>query len=361
MCSDNTSNYSSFEDFIKGLDNNNEIKKYIYSNRSTSDFEKNVFINQLKDAFCQYNKDENDKNKKWFKNRLEYIRNFNDIQNDDQVRNYMSTIGELQIYGLLMRSLFKFRLEHKEVEDDIKTPDFIYIDDKNRQVNIEIATFLGTNKEEKLITNHTDGSKDIYPFSKPQKINENDLSGLISMLNNIKQKDEQFNEKDINILVMNLVSPLYKNLQFNFFEERYKPYYIYKCPDNAICSGGVWQAFYSKKGDNIFYSIGVTDKIEQEVYKMPYNSRFNKYPDEKYSIVDFAILNTYETTAIYQNLNRRQKIHKNIYRCLMSLNNIKLDSLWLNFPINNLEERVNYYRELGEAYLREAEESKSYI
>lgn len=356
MCSDNTSNYSSFEDFIKGLDNNNEIKKYIYSNRSTSDFEKNVFINQLKDAFCQYNKDENDKNKKWFKNQLEYIKNFNDIQNDDQVRNYVSIIGELQIYGLLMRSLFGFGLEHKEEEDGIKTSDFIYKDNKNKQVNIEIATFLGTNKEEKLISNHTDDSKEIYLFSKPQKINENDLSGLISMLNNIKQKDEQFNERDINILVINLVSPVYKNISFNFFEERYKPYYIYKCPDNAICSGGVWQAFYSKKGDNIFYSIGVTDKIEQEVYKMPYNSRF-----QGKSIVDFAIINTYEGVAIYQNFNRNKEIPKHIYKCLMSLDNIYIDNVWVNFPINNLEERVNYYRELGEAYLKEAEESKSYV
>lgn len=361
MCSNNTNNYLSYEDFIKGLCNNNEIKKYIYSNRSTSDFEKNVFINQLKDAFCQYNEDENDKNKKWFKNQLECIQKFNYIQNDDQVRNYVSIIGELQIYGLLMRSLFGFGLEHKKVEDGIKTSDFIYKDNKNKQVNIEIATFLGTNKEEKLISNHTDDSKEIYPFSKPQKINENDLSGLISMLNNIKQEDEQFNEKYINILVINLVSPLYKNLPFNFFEERYKPYYIYKCPDNAICIGGVWQAFYSKKGDNIFYSIGVTDKIEQEVYKMPYNSRFNKSPDEKYSIVDFAIINTYEGVVIYQNFNRKIEIPKHIYKCLMSLDNINIDNVWLNFPINNLEERVNYYRELGEAYLMEAKESKSYV
>lgn len=164
----------------------------------------------------------------------------------------------------------------KEVEDGIKTPDFIYRYNKNKQVNIEIATFLGTNKEEKLITNHTDGSKEIYTFSKLQKTNENNLSGLISMLNNIKQEDKQFNEKDINILVINLVSPIYKNLSFNFFNKRYKPYYIAKYMDNTIYSGGVWQSFYSKKGDNVFYRIGVMDNIDQEKYKMPYNSRFNK-------------------------------------------------------------------------------------
>ena len=361
MCSNNTNNYSSFESFINSLDGNNEIRKYIDSNRSTSDFEKNIFIKQLKDAFWKYTEDKNDINKKWFEDRLECIKNFHDIQNDDQVRNYISTIGELQIYGLLMRSLFGFGLEHKKEEKNINTPDFIYRYNKNNQVDIEIATFLGTNKEEKLITKHKDGSREIYPFSKPQKSDENDLSGLISMLNNIKQKDEQFNEEYINILVINLVSPIYKNLSFNFFEERYKPYYIAKYSDNAIYSGGVWQSFYSKKNDNIFHSIGVMDKIDQEVYKMPYNSRFNKSPDEKYSIADFAIINTYETTAIYQNLNRKQKIHKNIYRCLMSLNNIKSDSLWINFPINNLEKRVNYHRELGELYLREAEESKSYV
>lgn len=113
MCYNNTNNYSSFENFINSLDNNNQIKKYICSNRSTSDFEKNVFIKQLKDAFCQYAEDKNDKNKKWFENKLESIKNFNDIQNDDQVRNYISIIGELQIYGLLMRSLFGFGLEHR--------------------------------------------------------------------------------------------------------------------------------------------------------------------------------------------------------------------------------------------------------
>lgn len=37
------------------------------------------------------------------------------------------------------------------------------------------------------------------------------------MLNNIKQKDKQFNEKDINILVINLVSPVYENISSNFF------------------------------------------------------------------------------------------------------------------------------------------------
>ena len=357
MYSNNTNNYSNFEGFINSLDNNNEIKKYICSNRSTSDFEKNVFIKQLKDAFCQYAED---KNKKWFENKLESIKNFNDIQNDDQVRNYISIIGELQVYGLLMRSLFGFGLEYKKEEKNVNTPDFIYRDN-NSKVNIEIATFLGTNKEEKLIIKHKDGSREIYPFSKPQKADENDLRGLISMLNNIKQKDEQFNKKYINILFINLVSPIYKNLSFNFFEERYKPYYIDKYSDNAIYSGGVWQAFYSKKNDNIFYCIGVMDNIEQEVYKMPYNSRFNKSSNEKYSIADFAIINTYDTTAIYQNLNRTQDIHKNIYRCLMSLNNIKSDSLWINFPINNLDKRVNYHRRLGKAYLREAKKDRFYV
>ena len=212
--------------------------------------------------------------------------------------------------------------------------------------------------------------KDIKKYIKKNKINFKGvkvalviggfLVGTV-MLNNIKQKDEQFNKKDINILVINLVSPIYKNLSFNFFEERYKPYYIDKYSDNAIYSGGVWQAFYSKKNDNIFYCIGVMDNIEQEVYKMPYNSRFNKSFNEKHSILDFAIINTYETTAIYQNLNRKQKIHKNIYRCLMSLNNIKLDSLWINFPINNLEKRVNYHRRLGKAYLREAKKDRFYV
>ena len=361
MCYNNTNNYSSFENFINSLDNHNELKKYIYSNRSTSsDFEKNVFVGQLKDAFCKYTEDKNDKNRKWFENKLEYIKNFNDIQNDDKARNYISIIGELQVYGLLMRSLFGFGLEHRKEEKNINTPDFIYIDDDNK-VNIEIAILLGTNKKEKLITNYADSYIGIHPFSKPQKADENDLSGLISMLNNIKQKDEQFNKKDINILFINLVSPIYKNLSFNFFEERYKPYYIIKCPYNTIYSGGLWQAFYSKKNDNIFHSIGVMDNIDQEVYKMPYNSRFNKSPDEKYSIADFAIINTYETTAIYQNLNRKQKIHKNIYRCLMSLNNIKLDSLWINFPINNLEKRVNYHRRLGKAYLREAKKDRFYV
>lgn len=185
MCSNNTNNYSSFEGFINSLDNNNELKKYIYSNRSTSDFEKNVFINQLKGAFWKYTEDKNDINKKWFEDRLECIKNFHDIQNDDQARNYISTIGELQIYGLLMRSLFGAGLEHKKEKKNINTPDFIYRYNKNNQVDIEIATFLGTNKkEEKLITKHKDGSREIYPFSKPQKSDENDLSGLISMLNN---------------------------------------------------------------------------------------------------------------------------------------------------------------------------------
>ncbi len=148
MCYNNTNNYSSFENFINSLDNHNELKKYIYSNRSTSsDFEKNVFINQLKDAFCQYAEDKNDKNKKWFEDILEYIKNFNDIQNDDKARNYISIIGELQVYGLLMHSLFGFGLEHIKEEKNINTPDFIYIDDDNNKVNVEIATLVGTNKK----------------------------------------------------------------------------------------------------------------------------------------------------------------------------------------------------------------------
>ena len=100
----------------------------------------------------------------------------------------------MQIYGLLMRSLFGFRLEHKKEEKNINTPDFIYRDN-NSKVNIEIATFLGTNKKEKLITENIDGSREVYTFSKPQKSDENDLSGLISMLNNIKQKTSSLIKK----------------------------------------------------------------------------------------------------------------------------------------------------------------------
>ena len=65
--------------------------------------------------------------------------------------------------------------------------------------------------------------------------------------------------------------------------------------------------------------------------------------------------------VIYQNFNRNIEIPKYIYKCLMSLDNINIDNLWLNYPIKNLEKRVNYHRELGELYLREAEESKSYV
>ena len=93
-----------------------------------------------------------------------------------------------------MRSLFGFRLEHKKEEKNINTPDFIYRDN-NSKVNIEIATFLGTNKKEKLITENIDGSREVYTFSKPQKSDENDLSGLISMLNNIKQKTSSLIKK----------------------------------------------------------------------------------------------------------------------------------------------------------------------
>ena len=100
----------------------------------------------------------------------------------------------------------------------------------------------------------------------------------------------------------------------------------------------------------------MNDFIKEYVYKMEYNSRF-----QRKSIIDFVILNTYEGVVIYQNFNRNIEIPKCIYKCLMSLDNINIDNLWLNYPKNNLEERVNYHRELGELYLREAEESKSYV
>mgnify|MGYP001150750480 CR=1 FL=1 len=372
-----------FLSFINSLDDDNYLKRYINSNNSSSDFEKNFFISQLANSFkiyhqTEYNINNNhlchnkniNNNKEWFKHKTNLLKNkcFNSTNSEekrmDNIRNIASIIGELQIYQLLMESLFKFKIECKKEEKDKRTPDFTYTYEDNKKnekkVNIEVATLLGTSNEDKLISSQTNNLKEVHPFSKPTNENENDLSGLISMINNIKGDQEQFCEKDINILAINLVSPLYKYTPFNFFEDRYKPYFISKCPDNAIYMGGLWQAFYSRKNDKIFYCIDIMNKIYQEVYTMPYNSRFNNddKSNEKLNIIDFAIINLYGNVAIYQNLYRNNEIDKHIYRCLMSIENISYESVWINWPNNKLKEKVNFYRELSELYINDAVNDK---
>ncbi|TXJ33661.1 hypothetical protein EPJ69_04580 [Brachyspira aalborgi] len=338
-----------FESFCEYLKNNNKINYNLLNEKNA--YYVNYFLYRIKVAFDNYSKESSDINKRWFNNRL------NIFMKDEDIRNLAGILGELQIYGLLSNSPFKYWLKCVKTTNEKKTPDFIYENYCRREkikVNIEVASSLGTKDEKKQRTEQNE----IYPYGKPKREGiDNSLSEVISMINRIKEPDSQMKEEDINILAINFVNPIGECIFLNILKERGKPYFINKEGDNnTIYTGGIWQAFYSKKGDRIFGSIGMDDYIKEEIYKMEYNSRF-----QGKSVVDFAIINTYEGVFIYQNFNRKIEIPKHIYKCLMSLDNINIDNVFLNFPINNLEERVNYYRELGEAYLKEAEESKSYV
>lgn len=355
-----------FESFCEYLKNNNKINYNLLNEKNA--YCVNYFLHKIKPAFDNYSKESKD-NKIWFNNRLNTF-----INKDKDITGLAGILGEIQIYVLLSNSSFKHGLKcvktkpttkNKSVKkaNENKTPDFIYettVENKKIKVNIEVASSLGTKKEEKKrITEQNEiYPYEIYPYGKPEREEiDNSLSEVIRMINRVKEPDSQLKEEDINILAINLVNPIGEPIFLNLLKERGKPYFINKEGDNnTIYTGGIWQAFYSKKGDRIFSSIGINDLIKEEIYKMEYNSRF-----QGKSIVDFAIINTYEGVFIYQNFNRNIEIPKHIYKCLMSLDNINIDNVFINFPINNLEERVNYYRELGEAYLKEAEESKSYV
>ena len=338
-----------FEGFVEYLKNNKEINYNLLNEKNFRYV--NYFLYRIKTAFDSYSNESDDANKIWFNDKLNTL-----TEKHKNITNHAGILGELQIYGLLNNSPFKQGLKCAKTNKNA-TPDFIYkttVDGKKIKINIEVASSLGTGDEKKRKTEQGE----IFTYGKPEREGiDNSLSELIRMMNRIKKGDIQMKEDDINILAINLVNPIGEPIFLNLLEERYKPYFIKKEGDsNTIFTGGIWQSFYSKKDDRIFVSIGMNDFIKEYVYKMEYNSRF-----QRKSIIDFVILNTYEGVVIYQNFNRNIEIPKCIYKCLMSLDNINIDNLWLNYPKNNLEERVNYHRELGELYLREAEESKSYV
>lgn len=310
------------------------------------------FFEKVKSAFDSYKKENNELNKNWFKHKLDEL-----MRDNNEITDCASILGELQIYGLLKNSFFEYGLKCQRAKKNKKMPDFTY-EFNNNKANIEVATFLGTGKDEKKISKYENGYQEIHPYGKPQgDKKDNDLSELIKMLNGIKKDESQMNKEDINILAINLVNPIGEPIFKNLLKNRTNPYFIEKYSDiNTIYMGGIWQSFYSKKDDSIFYSIGINDMIEENIYKMEYDSRF-----QRESLIDFAILNTYEGVVVYQNFNRNVKIPKNIYRCLMSLEYININNLWINWPKNNLKKRVNYHREIGKLYLKEAKKDKWYV
>lgn len=198
----------------------------------------------------------------------------------------VSVFGELNAYIFFKKSDFGDKIQcNNDKNAEKPTADFSYnINGKN--VNIEINTQEETksNKKTTHIQAGTMQSKNFRieiisccPFGYDKDIT---LANFISKINNIKEKETQFKEDEVNILFIDLsfLSPL------NLLKNHEQPFII---DDKYVIQCGlIWHSVYGNKDDTLFDKIIMDMPFETNQYSIPYQTRFyNK------SKIDFIVFN----------------------------------------------------------------------
>jgi hypothetical protein len=107
--------------------------------------------------------------------------------------------------------------------------------------------------------------------------------------------------------------------------------------NGQISSGFIWNAFYSKKYDNIYSSyLG----LSKDIIKMEFDGRFTK------SNIDFVIIDCFTQKVIFENHNSTKTPPNELYKAFFQLYNLNNQNSILSFNRKNqLSELIKFERE----------------
>lgn len=241
--------------------------------------------------------------------------------------NFNGLLGEIRAYGELLE-LKASSLDLTEIKTPMDGSDFIAIlNDQNIHVEVNTPQKSGKVTSRGLETKKTEGEKHTIkmeigenaPYGFPVRDIDNVQYEAVSKFAQIKQNKEkkQFKENDISILWLDINDPTI--FMFNQIE--------YTTPilsfNGLITSGFMWNAFYSKRGDNIYSNYSYLDK---DVIKMEFDGRFNSD-----SNIDFVIIDCFTHKVIFENQNSTKDIPTALYKLFFNLHNLNNQYSYLSF------------------------------
>ena len=317
-----------YTDFIDSLVSDHPLKMYAYNEHNKVCV---AFYNELECAFTQLSGDYN--NREWFYEKI------NSLQDDITIENVSSILGEFRAYSIIKSSYFGNNLIcNKSDGADFTTKTMT----NNINILIEVNTPLGRSDEARTTLSHQTKTKEnvttqiieTAPFGFPQRKFDNFQCEAISKIASIKQDEKQFNEDTINILFIDFVNPFF-NDHVDILKDQQKPYVIFQ---NQITWGALWHAFYAKKDDKIFDHMN--NYHHRLSYSMEYDGKFNNV-----SKINFAFINMIDCLVVYEGF--RDVIDINIYPMIFSLNKLKFEDIWINWPVENLKKHIEHTRIIG--------------
>jgi hypothetical protein len=318
-----------YDEFFESLDTNHPLKSITFDDDNKV---RVAFHRENQEAFFQLSRDEI--NKDWFREKIGSMRS------DTTKENVSSILGEFRAYSLLKKSYFGNNLICKRGEGSDFASKTLQ---GNKEILIEVNTPLGRSDERRTTLIHKESStdngtssmKEFAPFGMPERKKDNFQCEAISKISTIKKDETQFNENSINILFIDFVNPFLIDY-LDVLDDQQKPYIIFQ---DRITWGAFWHSFYSKKDDKIFDRLN--NSYNRDYYSMEYNGRFHN-PTK----INFVFINQISCLSIYQGFNTITEA--NIYPMLLSLNKLSFENLWINWPIENLKNKIEETRTFGE-------------
>jgi hypothetical protein len=316
-----------FNDFLKKLPPEHIMQEYKQPNTDLLA----LYITQLGASINILEHTDNENFKSWWSRKKKLI-----CTGDK--KDIVSTLGEIRAFNILYASFFGNNLICNLQEGtDFST--HLIIDNK-LLITIEVYTPMGRASELRTTNRINKDMVEFAPFGMPEHDFDTNQSEVISKIAEIKQDEHQFKKDQVNILFIDFINPFLGRGGLNLIANQYKPYMK---NENEFTCGALWHAFYAKKHDRIFEQLECEKILNKGEYKMPFNGRFQCQKSK----IDFAVLNLVEGIIAYENFHIQ--LSDEIYISLLSLPNFNFDSSFLEWPINNLKDRVEYFRNVGMA------------
>jgi hypothetical protein len=319
-----TNSYS-FDNFLAKLPPEHIMQKY---KRADTDL-LSVYISQLNSSISILNNTKNENIKSWWNQKKKIICKGN-------LENVSSTLGEIKAFGIIYNSFFGDQL----FCNTKKGPDFItnlIIYDK-LPIVIEVYTPIGRSDLSRTTCQINENMHEYAPFGFPLYDFDTNKGEVISKIAQIKGKENQFNDEQVNILFIDFINPFLGESGLDLMANQYRPYMK---NENEFTWGALWHAFYARKDDVIIEQLECEGILEKAEYTMRFDGRFQNGKSK----IMFVVLNLVDGIIVYENFH--EQLNNEVYLSLLSFQNLNFDFSFLEWPINNLKERIDYYRNVG--------------
>ncbi len=270
-----------------------------------------------------------------------------------------SALGEIRAYGYLLESTTLVKSVPKKSSP---TPDFV-VKENSEEIWVEVYSKQLHGEESRDLaefynemTKLKEGRKGIIgehfvrPFGKPNR-GENIAEKVISVLASIKESEKQASEENTSILWLDFQDEIW-NLGIGV--DSVLPV---SSGNGKFFAGEFWYAFYGWEGAPIFERQTTEIRHEIPPIQMRGDGRFRqntKFDTVIISLFDAVIISLPRNTIIFENPYSEKPVKSWLWEKLVHLPWFNFEYSYLNWPKENLKQRIKIQEEILKALSRKA-------